>query len=119
MHSSRRRLHRRDRQSNDLIGSKSELLVVVVIVVVVAALVVKVPVVVVEVVVVVAGPTGPRWRSKLIADTLWNSGIAATVGRADELEARCAHRLAPCADTPANPSMGSAALLPDKGSSDM
>ena len=44
----------------------------------VAALVIKVPVVVVEVVVVVvAGPTGPRWRSKLIADTLWNSGIAA------------------------------------------
>ena len=72
MHSSRRRLHRRDRQSKDLVGSKSELVVVVV----VAALVVKVPVVVVEVV-VVAGPTGPRWRSKLIADTLWNSGIAA------------------------------------------
>ena len=68
MHSSRRRLHRRDRQSKDLVGSKSELVVVVV-----AALVVKVPVVVVEVVVVVvAGPTGPRWRSKLIADTLWN-----------------------------------------------
>ena len=45
MHSGRRRLHRRDRQSNDLVGSKSELVVVVV----VAALVVKVPVVVVEV----------------------------------------------------------------------
>ena len=47
MHSGRRRLHRRDRQSNDLVGSKSELVVVVV--VVVAALVVKVPVVAVEV----------------------------------------------------------------------
>ena len=46
MHSSRRRLHRRDRQSKDLVGSKSELVVVVV---VVAALVVKVPVVAVEV----------------------------------------------------------------------
>ena len=43
-------LHRRDRQSKDLVGSKSELVVVVV----VAALVVKVPVVVVEVAVAAA-----------------------------------------------------------------
>ena len=60
MHSSRRRLHRRDRQSKDLVGSKSELVVVVV---VVAALVVKVPVVVVEVVVAsMSFGSGPWWQ---------------------------------------------------------
>ena len=52
-------LHRRDRQSKDLVGSKSELVVVVV----VAALVVKVPVVVVEVVVAsMSFGSGPWWQ---------------------------------------------------------
>ena len=67
MHSSRRRLHRRDRQSKDLVGSKSELVVVVV-----AALVVKVPVVVVEVA-----------ANSLLTLSGTAASPRATVGRAD------------------------------------